>query len=189
MNEILNKYYENVETHRRLVWQVGMLFVGRISLDQLAIHDLSKYGDEEFRIYAERFYGIKNEESEANFQRAWQHHYNSNLHHWQYWSNSILSIPPYDMPPEYVIEMVCDWQAMEIQHQDSQDMSEWLSNNFDKMILHKDTRIKVVLILEEIGYRLNPHKVNSEFTLDDTTPLAAEIEKIVIRHKNLNVKE
>lgn len=80
----------------------------------ISAHDMSKYGIDEWEPYRKNFYPIDEDEKEENisdFEKAWEHHYMNNLHHWDYWArtNSIDR-----MPFEFVIEMCCDWIAMSI---------------------------------------------------------------------------
>lgn len=75
-------------------------------------HDLSKYSKEEFDAYRKEFYPISEEEKEKNkenFNEAWKHHYHNNLHHWNWWYETNKM---YDMSLMYVVEMICDWEAM-----------------------------------------------------------------------------
>lgn len=75
-------------------------------------HDLSKYDEKEFHQYRKNFYPVDEEEKEANkddFDVAWKHHYTNNLHHWNWWYES-GNID--DMKMAYVVEMICDWEAM-----------------------------------------------------------------------------
>ena len=189
----LDRYYESIETHRRLVWQVGRVL--GVDTAQLTIHDLSKYDPVEFNAYAEWFHGDRDEtNAKKNFQIAWQHHTRCNFYHWQHWildNDTKGTIKNLDnvlsMPYKYIIEMVADWQASEIQYQSRQDMSKWLNSNFDKMVLHKETRDHVIQFLEGIGYEIYtdifmPYK----FILDGASFTVQKIEEIVIRHNRLN---
>lgn len=75
-------------------------------------HDLSKYSVEEFIPYRKEFYPVSPEEKEENkdnFDAAWKHHYHNNLHHWNWWYES-GNID--NMKLSYVVEMICDWEAM-----------------------------------------------------------------------------
>lgn len=75
-------------------------------------HDTSKYGIEEWESYRKNFYPVDDEEKGSNkalFEKAWEHHYMNNLHHWDYW---YLTGMKDKMPLEFVIEMCCDWAAM-----------------------------------------------------------------------------
>jgi len=191
---MLNKYYESVETHRRLVWQVGNVL--GVDTQQLLEHDLSKYSREEFEPYAQSFYGDRGKEGVyLNFQVAWQHHIRYNPHHWKHWilrdmvypvvtGDNIDSNKTIPMPHKYILEMVTDWQAAEIQYQGHQTMSKWLNTNFDKMILHRETRQQVIEVLETLGYEhyndLNSEsKFESEFIHTyNQNPIALQIEEI-----------
>lgn len=76
-------------------------------------HDESKMSCEEFVAYRKRFYPCEDESiSDEEFNVAWLHHINNNDHHPEHWiipkdgENIIL-----DMPPECIVEMLCDWQS------------------------------------------------------------------------------
>ena len=75
-------------------------------------HDISKYEAAEFDAYRKNFYPVNEEEKESNtaaFDIAWKHHYTNNLHHWNWWYES-GNMDNMQMP--YVVEMICDWEAM-----------------------------------------------------------------------------
>ena len=75
-------------------------------------HDMSKYGKEEFDAYRKEFYPVSPEEKENNkaaFDLAWKHHYHNNMHHWNWWYESGNKD---NMPIIYLVEMICDWEAM-----------------------------------------------------------------------------
>lgn len=75
-------------------------------------HDLSKFSKEEFDAYRKNFYPVSPEEKEENlvaFDKAWVHHYTNNMHHWNWWDETNNEN---SMPLIYVIEMLCDWEAM-----------------------------------------------------------------------------
>ena len=96
--------------------------------DLITKHDMSKYTKEEFEPYRKHFYPINDEEkenSEVEFEEAWKHHYENNLHHWNWWSKIGQKN---NMPMNYVIEMCCDWIAMSMVFSDS-NAYEWYQNN------------------------------------------------------------
>lgn len=75
-------------------------------------HDMSKYGKEEFDAYRKNFYPVDEKEKEDNeieFDLAWRHHYYNNPHHWDWWYET-GNMDNMKMP--YVVEMICDWEAM-----------------------------------------------------------------------------
>lgn len=80
--------------------------------DMIKVHDLSKYEPEEFDAYRKNFYPVTPEEKEENlaaFDIAWKHHYHNNMHHWNWWSETGKKD---EMKLPYVVEMICDWEAM-----------------------------------------------------------------------------
>jgi hypothetical protein len=79
----------------------------------IAEHDDSKYSIEEFEPYAEHFYGTKDNDFE--FERAWNHHWQNNEHHPEYWLGK-------DMPYIYILELICDWGSFGIQKCDYKEL-------------------------------------------------------------------
>lgn len=80
--------------------------------DLVKAHDLSKYENNEFNAYRANYYPVSPEEKEANataFDLAWKHHYHNNLHHWNWWHETGNAD---NMKLAYVVEMICDWEAM-----------------------------------------------------------------------------
>lgn len=82
-------------------------------------HDASKYSDEEFDGYREKYYPTAREKADPDFEklasekaeRAWVSHYSNNPHHPMYWVNKETGDKK-DMSLEYIIEMLCDWIGM-----------------------------------------------------------------------------
>lgn len=190
--EYMDKYYQSVETHRRLVWQVGRV----LNLDEhvLVKHDLSKYSVEEFIPYAIWYWGIDEDKqckhTYSDYMLAWQHHINHNPHHWQHWILDTISPESKDgidenkavsMPLNFVLEMVVDWQAAGIQYQQRYDMSKWLSKNFDDMVLHDDTRKNIIKVLEELGYSVYKIRNETDFILSKAREDIQEIINQVIK--------
>lgn len=107
-------------------------------------HDASKYGKEEWEPYRDHFYDPeKNPKSgSVSYDHAWNHHQKSNPHHWQYWCliNDVDSpqVQPLDMPLQYIIEMLCDWQSAGNHYGNT--AYDWYSQQKDKMILSENTR-------------------------------------------------
>lgn len=102
-------------------------------------HDYSKYGPEEFDAYRKNFYPISPEEKDENkeaFEKAWHHHYTNNMHHWDWWYESGNAD---NMPLVYVIEMVCDWEAMGYKFGNSS--KQWYENNKQNIHLGEKQRI------------------------------------------------
>ena len=132
IQQLENEYKEYIDNHRRNVQKsldtmksnnecmdliIKYTLINREILiniidDIIKSHDLSKYKEEEFDAYRKNFYPLNDEEKELNklaFDKAWKHHYENNLHHWDYWHECGI---PDNMSPIFVVEMVCDWEAM-----------------------------------------------------------------------------
>jgi len=129
-------------------------------------HDLSKFLPTEFIPYAEWFYGyhgVKLEkdynkeqlnngmsnlsrnylECKNNFNKAWEHHYKNNKHHWNYWiDNNGVAL---DIPLKYINQMICGWKAMSKKFGDTPQS--FYKNNRNKMNLSTKTRCNVEFIL------------------------------------------
>ena len=78
----------------------------------IAIHDNSKYGEEEWEPYRKFFYSIDMEEKllhKNEFYKAWDHHKKVNTHHHEHWQDINQNDK---MPFTDVIEMCCDWISM-----------------------------------------------------------------------------
>ena len=111
-------------------------------------HDRSKYSSDEFEPYRKNFYPINDEEKNNNkedFDKAWVHHYMTNPHHWNHWS----SIGREDeMPFTFVVEMVCDWQAMGYKF--GNNAKDWYEKNKNEIVLGKRQRKWVEELLDKL---------------------------------------
>lgn len=78
-------------------------------------HDDSKMSEEEFLPYRQHFYPVAGEVvDDAAFELAWERHYRTNDHHWQYWidcNGDFMSYYDVDTKICAYLEMICDWQA------------------------------------------------------------------------------
>lgn len=117
------------------------------AIENIAVHDSSKFGDEEFDAYRIRFYPTPNEEAKYKedprafnevFEEAWKHHYTNNPHHAKYWYDFEIGCPRCDMSMEAILEMFCDWEAMSMNFGGStidwwkdnrEDESKWMSSD------------------------------------------------------------
>ena len=76
--------------------------------EKVAIHDQSKYSEEEFDAYRNYFYPCTDEKrNKEEFDIAWKHHYENNPHHPEYWKGK-------DMCNIAIAEMLLDWEAMSV---------------------------------------------------------------------------
>jgi adenosyl cobinamide kinase/adenosyl cobinamide phosphate guanylyltransferase len=81
-------------------------------------HDSSKYSDEEFDPYRQKWYTADDEEIDYDkYSEAWNHHKAVNPHHWEHWYNTATKSYEEATYGEaerfvYLVEMLCDWIAM-----------------------------------------------------------------------------
>jgi len=117
----------------------------------LGLHDISKYGAEEYKAYDDYFYGKRTKEAEKAFNYAWLHHIHANPHHWQYWVLKHDDEPEeaLEMPEEYVYEMVCDWLSFSFKTGNLYEIFDWYEKH-KGMVLHPNTRKLVEDILDKI---------------------------------------
>ena len=103
-NKEVIKYLETIYT--------GVSFLKSEVESQIIAHDTSKYGIEEWEAYRKNFNPVDEQEKEDNlrdFDKAWEHHWNNNMHHWNWWAKSGNKDI---MPVNFIVEMCCDWIAM-----------------------------------------------------------------------------
>lgn len=127
--ECVKEYTEYINTHIANVNKAWKNQVSKLTDDfikenyneiskLIKDHDLSKYGDEEFPAYRANYFPVDEDEkknNESDYEKAWEHHYKNNIHHWQHWlnkDNDLLPIEDLNLVKEAYIEMICDWQGM-----------------------------------------------------------------------------
>ena len=124
------EYYKYIDAHRTRVTHFAMwliencpeLFEGvdpEIFTDLIQEHDMSKFSEEEFEPYAQRWHGDGKKTRE--YELAWEHHYMNNEHHPEYWNGE-------DMPYIYILEMICDWGSFSIDKGDLKELSDFYYN-------------------------------------------------------------
>ena len=87
--------------------------------DLIKEHDESKFSEEEFEPYAQRWHGDKKKTFE--YDQAWKHHWMNNEHHPEFWLGE-------DMPYIYILEMICDWGSFSIDKGDLKELSDFYYN-------------------------------------------------------------
>lgn len=139
--------------HKYYVFLAG-LELG-VPIWQLVIHDWSKLTPTEWGPYARTFFGPKpptqdkagykhQPGSNPEFDKAWEHHWRNNPHHWQYW---LQDGEPLEMPEKFAREMVADWRGAGMV-QRAPDTRAWYLKNRDTIILHSETRQFVEYLLK-----------------------------------------
>ena len=82
---------------------------------RVVFHDITKLMNDEFDAYRKHFFPINKKEKEnnlENFNRAWQHHYDINAHHWQHRRHRTDFDKKDPVQVVNVLENVCDWLAV-----------------------------------------------------------------------------
>ena len=102
-------------------------------------HDDSKYSEEEFEPYAQKWY---NNNRTPEYDEACKHHVMNNEHHPNYWLGK-------DMPYIYILEMLCDWGSFGIA---KGDITELLDYYYSKAKDDEDKNLSdnTKTIIEEI---------------------------------------
>lgn len=117
-------------------------------------HDRSKYINPEYEPYSRHFIDPKGfPKTSPEYVHAWNHHQKSNPHHWQYWvllnDIDVPIINPIDMPLQYIIEMLCDWQAASQYYSEGKLTAyDWYISQKDNMHLSSNTRELVEKYIE-----------------------------------------
>ena len=107
-------------------------------------HDDSKYDEEEFEPYAQRFYN--NGEESFEFAEAWKHHWTNNEHHPEFWLGE-------DMPKIYILEMLSDWGSFSIDKGDLRELINYYysqARDDEEKNLSDNTKIIIEEILSKI---------------------------------------
>ena len=113
--------------------------------DLIKEHDESKYSEEEFEPYAQKWFGDKKKTLE--YEEAWKHHWMNNEHHPEYWLGE-------DMPYIYILEMICDWGSFSIDKGDMTELSDFYYNKA-KADPEKNLSDATQEIIEDILERIN----------------------------------
>jgi hypothetical protein len=87
--------------------------------DLIKEHDESKFSEEEFEPYAQKWFN--NSGKTPEYEEAWKHHWMNNEHHPEYWLGE-------DMPYIYILEMICDWGSFSIDKGDFKELSDFYYN-------------------------------------------------------------
>jgi hypothetical protein len=115
-------------------------------------HDESKFSEEEFEPYAQKFYGKQDINGKPldyvpGYDEAWKHHWMNNEHHPEHWLGE-------DMPLIYILEMICDWGSFSIDNGDMSELSKYYYDNAkddEEKNLSDNTKIIIEEILDKIN--------------------------------------
>ncbi|MEZ4775314.1 MAG: DUF5662 family protein [Bacteroidia bacterium] len=157
---VINYLQKTLIPHKVAVYRAGMETLmackGQISdadIYQYAVHDLSKFAPAEMDIYA-HYFSDKDKAAAMKkvFPLAWHHHKTHNEHHPEHWLSvdrrgNVEALP---MPEHFVMEMVADWKGASIVY--GGGMESWMVKNLPDVLFHPDTKSKLNIVLEKLGY-------------------------------------
>lgn len=135
------------------------------------VHDLSKYGPEEFwegvKYYEGSYSPIRNCKIENGYSKAWIHHIGRNKHHYEYWYDYNADIPSPIMPYKYFVEMVCDSLAAGMTYQgknwnDEYQLSYWLRTR-EKARIHPTMDKLLTKVYTDVAKKGVKEVVNSKY--------------------------
>jgi hypothetical protein len=138
LNNVHRAFIELSEICKDMVW-VADDFTWHTIRIEVEYHDLSKFSQEEFIPYQEKFFPVHGHyENNNKFKKAWEHHKNKNHHH-------------HETVETYldIIHMIIDWTAMGYKYGDT--AQKYYESNKDKIKL-SDDHIK---FMYEIFHRQN----------------------------------
>lgn len=101
-------------------------------------HDSSKYSYEEWEGYRKNYYPVDDQEkidNAPNAEKAWVHHYTTNMHHWDWWAKNNCQER---MPLVNIVEMCCDWIAMSMKF--GSNAYDWFNQQTDIVLGNKQRR-------------------------------------------------
>ena len=114
------KLMRTIHEHRdRVAFYLNQIV--RELLERSLNHDESKFGPEEFPVYAKAIDKFETHhfgtpgyvEAKNSIASATKHHYEHNRHHPEHYSDGIAGMDLVDL-----IEMLCDWKAATLNHKD-----------------------------------------------------------------------
>lgn len=112
-------------------------------------HDASKNTSEEYEAYDRYWYGgNKSYKVVYEYDIAWLHHIHNNPHHWQHWvffkhDDPMEAITTFEMPVNYIIEMICDWWSFGWESGNLHEIFTWYDDRKDYIKFHDKTRKRV----------------------------------------------
>jgi hypothetical protein len=111
-------------------------------------HDISKLSEHEFVQYRKWFFPVEEREKDRiAFDKAWKHHKENNLHHWETWTQKQYWDP--NEWERHCVHMVIDWMAMGYKFGDT--AQEYYERNKDKINLPRYAVDFIYEIFSKLG--------------------------------------
>lgn len=123
-------------------------------------HDNSKDTKEEYAAYDRYWYGGNKSFAVVHeYDIAWLHHIHNNPHHWQHWvffkhDDPMETITVFEMPLNYILEMLCDWWSFGFESGDLSEIFTWYDERKEYIKFNESTRKCVEGILREMKEKL-----------------------------------
>ena len=153
----LSGHLKTVHMHRKLVRQhcfaCGLYKQG-------LFHDMSKYSPGELIPSIRYYQGWRSpypyEKELKGYSMGWLHHKGRNLHHWEYWYDTIKGKwGPVKMPDKYLAESICDRiAACKTYHKDDykdSDALEYFLQKPDSQYMHPETAAAMERVLRMVA--------------------------------------
>ena len=126
-------------------------------------HDDSKFSEEEFEPYAQKFYGKQDINGKPleyipGWDEAWEHHWRNNEHHPECWLGE-------DMPYIYILEMLCDWGSFSIAKGNMMELIDYYyskARDDEEKNLSDNTKEIIEEILDKIENIINGEATEDE---------------------------
>lgn len=160
-------------SNNHVIFQIGGDDLMNKLYNRVIHHDESKYSVEEFEPYRKNFFPISQQEKEENqsaFEKAWQHHWQNNSHHWQYRQYKNTFNKNNDEEVLDVLENVLDWMAMGYKFHDRP--YQYYENNKNHILLNEEERKFLEYVIYEgidADYLATSKNYVTKEELDDTT--------------------
>ena len=152
LNNIRSAFQELSEACNGMAW-VGDDFTWHTLRAEICAHDVSKFSAEEFVAYRDRFFPlhIPSTKDSKSFDKAWEHHYLNNEHHWEYiWNLSDEECNSFPGRIEqYLIHMLVDWTAMGYKYGDT--AQQYYESNKNKIKLRPEHKKFIYTIFERLN--------------------------------------
>ena len=113
--------------------------------DLIKEHDASKFSEEEFEPYAQKWFN--NSGKTLEYEAAWTHHWMHNEHHPEFWLGE-------HMPYINILEMICHWGSFSIKSGNFRELSDFYYNKA-KDDEEKNLSDATKEIIEEILTKIN----------------------------------